>query len=157
MSAVYMLFFLVISLPLFGKITAPAKDVFILLLDGALMLLAYSSIFTFITMTSKNTIVAILVNFVIMFVAIIVAEFICADVLNTEADFIVTGSDLTVVIPSKAERDFCQFLLDFLPSGQSYQLSNNNDFRWQMALYSLGIIGATSGAGIAIFRKSNIK
>ena len=157
MSVVYLLLFLTISLPLFGKFTVPAKDIFILLLDGAMMLLAYSSVFTFISMTSKNPIVALLITIVLFIVTIIIVDFVCTDVLSSEADFIVNGSDLKVVYTSKAERGFCKFLLDFLPSGQSYQLANNNDFRWQMSLYSLVLIGATTGAGMLIFNKTNLK
>ena len=164
MSAVYLFFFLTVSLPLYGKIPASAKDIFILLLDGTLLMLAYSSIFTFITMTSKNTIVAILVTIVTLIAIIIIVDTVCLDVLNQSPyipghyDYLGNWID-EVENPyySKAEHDLCQFIIDCFPSGQSFQLYNYNNYRWQSALYSLFLISATSGAGILIFNKANIK
>ena len=77
----------------------------------------------------------------------------------TESGELIYWNEPNPNLESKPVRDLCQFLLDLFPSGQSMQISREGGYThgWQMALYSLGLIGATSGAGIAIFNKTNIK
>ena len=175
MQAIYLLFFSCISLPVFGKVALPAKNMFLLLLDGTLMLLAYCAISTSITMTCKRPLPALLIAIVCLLFVTIIADTVCLDVLNwfprraepsTESMQIVnqaTSYVNTAVAynrydePSKSLRSFCQFVLDCFPSGQSARLSDNPNYRWQPALYSLGWIISTTGAGIAIFKKSNLK
>ncbi|MDE6275990.1 MAG: ABC transporter permease [Clostridia bacterium] len=165
MSAVYMLFFLTISLPLYGKLPVQAKDITLLLIGGILSMISYSSIYTLIAMASKNQIVAILITLgTVIFITVIVNSF-CLDVMNQQPYY--TGHydrygewvEEIVENPyyNKIEHDFCQFILDCFPSGQTFQLYNYNVYRWQPILYSLGLLAATTGAGITIFNKSNIK
>ena len=167
LSAVYLLIFLVIDLPLFGKTTAPAKDIILLLIDGTFMMLAYCAIFTFVSMTSRNSLTALIVTAALFTIGILIAVY-CYDVAsavpykayptyNEFGEVINENIYVNEHMPSKATQNFCQFLIDLFPSGQSWQLSNENIVRWQMPLYSLCVIGATTGAGIAIFNKSNIK
>ena len=166
MNAVYLLFFLMIGLPLFGMATASANEIIMLIIDGTLMSLAYSAIFTFVSMTSKNSVAALIISIVMIIFGVVIAC-ICDEVVNVEPYWIdgsinEFGEYVEVKVynpnmPSQATQNFCQFILDFLPSGQSFQLANNLTARWQMALCSLGMIGATTGAGTLIFNKTNIK
>ena len=166
LSTIYLIFFLTISLPLLGSFATTARTVLLLLLDGTLMLLSYSAIYTFIVMTSKNTTVSIIISFVLLFASMMLIMYL-EEILNEEPYYIQFvrnefGETVEQLVPnpnmpSKSLKNFCQFILDFFPSGQSYLLSNNNEFRWQMALYSIILIGGTSGAGMLIFNKTNIK
>ncbi|MDE7348811.1 MAG: ABC transporter permease [Clostridia bacterium] len=163
---VYQLFFCVITIPLFGKITDPTKNVYLLMLEGALMILAYSSIFTFITMTSKNQIAALLISLSLIiasyFLAILVFDAILHIPHYIYVDAEIFGIPYRKAVPNpelprKATLDFCKFMLDFLPTGQDLQITLNYVFRWQPMLYNLGWICATSGAGMLIFNKTNLK
>lgn len=165
MSAVYLFFFCIVSLPLYGKIPADAKDIALLLIDGTLTMLAYSSVFTFISMISKNQLIAIIVAIMALLAMYIIVNYVCLDVLNQQPYYTGRydryGNWIEEIIENpyynKTEHDVCQFIIDCFPSGQSFQLHNYNVYRWQPIPYSLGMIGATTGAGIAIFKKSNIK
>lgn len=166
LQIVYLLFFCVITLPLFGKITAPAKNVILLLTDGTLMILAYSSIFTFITMTSKNALVAMLVSLALIIASYFVTLFVSDAIMNIptyiEVDAEFWGIPYKKQVPnpdypSKIEWGLYNFMMDFLPTGQNVRINYLNEYRWQPTLYSLGWIGATSCVGILIFNKSNIK
>lgn len=166
MNAVYLLFFLTISLPLFGLTTLMAKDIFLLLIDGTLMLFGYCAIYTLVVMTSKNTVISLITCAVLVVVSTLIVMY-CSEIVNEEpyyTKYVIDEFGRTVEqvitnpsMPSKAEQNFSQFLLDCLPSGQSFQLSNDLTIRWQMALYSIGFISATSGVGMLIFNKTNLK
>ncbi|MDE6474735.1 MAG: ABC transporter permease [Clostridia bacterium] len=163
---VYQLFFCILTLPLFGKITVPAKNIYLLISEGALMVLAYSSIFTFITMTSKNQIAALLISLSLIIVSYFLAIFVFDAVLSIPP-YIYVDAELFGIpyykkvpnpeLPGKSTLDFCKFMLDFLPTGQDLQITLNYDFRWQPMLYNLGWICATNGAGMLIFNKTNLK
>ena len=55
-------------------------------------------------------------------------------------------------------REVYQFVYDFLPTGQAMQYSFMTAINlWRMPLYSLLISVCTTGAGVFLFRKKNIK
>ena len=169
LNVVYFLFFFTIIFPLRGGFNgfATAQEIILLLVDGTLMMLSYSAIITLIITASKNPTAAIIVS-IILLMSFMLITIPCAGTLD-EVPYIVgtkfdeeTGEIVDKIFynlsyPSKAERDFCHFILDCFPTGQSFQLANEFNIRWQMPLYSLGMIVATSGAGILIFKRSNIK
>ena len=164
--AVYLILFCAISLPLFGKITAPKKNVFLLLLIGTLMILAYSSIFTFVTMTSKNQIAALIISLCLMIASYFIVLFVFDAALSIPP-FIYEDAEIFGMhyykkgrnpkLPSDATLGFCQFMLDFLPTGQCLQLTPGYECHWQSALYSLFWIVSSGGLGMLIFNKSDIK
>ena len=166
LNIVYLFFFCSLTLPLFGKVNAPASDIVKLLLVELMMLLAYSSIFTFITMTSKNAIVAMLVSLALIIASYFVTLFISDAIMKIPA-YIEVDAEFWGIpykkqvpnpdYPSKVEWGLYNFMMDFLPTGQNVRIAYYYEYRWQPILYSLGLIGATSGAGMLIFNKSNLK
>ncbi|MDE5616709.1 MAG: ABC transporter permease subunit, partial [Clostridia bacterium] len=166
-NAVYLLMFIAIALPIFAKITISASDAVWLILDGTLMLFAYSAIITMIVTISKNTTAATIICFSLLFIGMILFQYLNNLISQPPMIENVYINDLGEVVseivpnsnmPSKAAKAFYQFLVDLFPSGQSLQLATGADYNnWQMALYSLGIIGATTGAGMIAFNKTDIK
>lgn len=56
------------------------------------------------------------------------------------------------------QRDIYQFLLEFLPGGQSYLVSGfETENEWRLAGYSALLALLVSGAGYAVFRRKDIK
>lgn len=157
LNATYMMFFFMISFPLYGNFTFPAKDLLLLFIDGTFMMFAYSAVYTFTAMICRNPMISLIVSTVLLSLSfILIIGF--ADIVNeSQYYYEINGEWIAPNMSSKLLRDFSEFMLDFLPSGQSYQLANNNIVKWQMPLYSLVIIGATTGTGMAIFKKANIK
>ncbi|MDE5990635.1 MAG: ABC transporter permease [Clostridia bacterium] len=166
LNLVYLLFFFIISLPMCGGFTAPSKDIIQVLIYGLLMMFSYSAISTFIVMTSKNTTVAIIISFVLLFVSMMLIMYFDEVIQQTPYYTQYTMNEYGEIVeqvianphmPSKSLVNFSQFMLDCFPSGQSFLLSNNNVIRWQMPIYSLSLIAITSGTGLLIFNKTNIK
>ena len=166
-NVVYMFFFFIVTMPMFGGFVLPATTTLWVFINGSLMMLAYSSIMTLIVMTSKNSTASVITAFVLLFVGMLLFQY-CRIIVEAQEFIPVNVLDefgnITEEIirnpryPSPAKKAFFQFVLDFFPSGQSLQISNTEyAHTWQMALYSIGLIGATTGAGILAFKKSNLK
>ena len=166
-NVVYLLFFFCISMPMFGGFVGSATTVLWFFLNGTLMMLAYASITTLIIMSCKNSTAAIITAFALLLIGMFV--FLMCDNIIRAPEFIETEklNELGEIIketirnpqyPSPTKKAFLQFVIDLFPCGQSMQISSTAyTHNWQMALYSLGMIGATSGAGIFAFNKSNLK
>ena len=161
LNVVFLLFFFIVAMPILGGFTQSASTALWILVNGTLI--------TFLIMTTKNVTFSLIIAFVILFLGgmwfftmlnniAIQPEFIpirCHDMAGNEWYEYTPNPNFE----SKPIRDLCQFLLDLFPSGQSMQISREDGYThgWQMMLYSLGLIGATSGAGILVFNKTNIK
>ncbi len=161
LNVVYLLFFFALALPLYAShpnFSISATKILLSILDGTLMMFAYSAVITLVMMTSKNSFITLVATIVLLGTSILLIM-LYKDVLNVP-EFIFSPACNDYVpnsnYPDKSLRHFCQFMLDFFPSGQSYQLADNNP-RWQIALYSLLMIPASTYAGTIIFNKTNIK
>ncbi|MDE7070529.1 MAG: ABC transporter permease [Clostridia bacterium] len=180
LSVIYIIIFFALGMPLLGKFTSSASTIIWMIVDGSLVLMAYSAIMTLIVMTCKNPIASLIISALVITLGALLSYYM--DYIVSIPEVITTlsenqfGETIWVQIPnenapSQAVKAFCRFVTDLLPSGQSFQLSSPGYTHgwtmdmysrgglhyWQMALYSLGIIGATSGIGILIFKKNNIK
>ena len=164
LNFVYLLFFFALTLPIYHtQVIAPAKDIFALITCGTLMLLSYSAVITAVMMTCKNSFITMTVSVVLLGLSMLltylynktlsIPEFVPHPIAGAPTLSFIPNKEY----PNKSLRSFCQFMLDFFPSGQSFQLAVNFTSRWQMALSSLSMIGATSGIGMAIFQRSEIK
>ena len=180
LSVIYIIIFFALGMPLLGKFTSSASTIIWMIVDGSLVLMAYSAIMTLIVMTCKNPIASLIISALVITLGALLSYYM--DYIVSIPEVITTlsenqfGETIWVQIPnenvpSQAVKTFCRFVTDLLPSGQSFQISSigythgwtmdmysrGELHYWQMALYSLGIIGATSGIGISIFKKNNIK
>lgn len=172
LNAVFLLAFFAVGMPLLGNFSLSASAVVGIIVNGTLMMLAYSSIHVFIVMTSKNAVASTVISIVVlaagagfafgMWYIARIPSHIAVDRFNGIGEFIETVTIPWEGYPGKATHDFCQFIADFFPSGQSCQFFfnvRNSEFTYAplQALYSLIWIVATSGVGIAIFNKVNTK
>ena len=180
LSVIYIIVSFALGMPILGKFTTSASSIIWTIVDGSLMLMAYSSLMTLIAMTSKNSFVALIVSLVVLTAGALLAYFMdylvsIPEVIRIPGENAMGETVWLEIInedaPSKAAKVFCRFLTDLLPSGQSLQISGSDKNQgwqfdmfirgklhyWQMALYSLGFISVTSGIGIGLFRKSIIK
>lgn len=172
LNFIFILITLVLGLPLLGKFTLPASTVVWIIVNGSLALLAYSSIYVFIVMTSKNAVASTIISIVVlaagagfafyMYDVANIPAYFTWDVYNGIGEYVETVSIPWDWYPGDAAHNFCRFMTEFLPSGQCHLLFFGVPDKVfyhnaQMALYSLLWIAATSGAGMLIFNKTNLK
>lgn len=165
----YILFMIVIAIigiPLFGGITIEISKLLILIGCIFVMILSYSSIFTFIAMLVSNKTISAVVMVMLAFGMMIFA-LICFRVIDTQ-EYIQSASmidgkmeferTLNPKYPSKEKKKVCQTLLDINPAGQGFQLAGRAAPNLKvLPLYSLGILIVFTSIGMFSFTKKELK
>lgn len=155
-----------IGIPLFGEITISLSKLLMLLGCIFVTVIAYSSIFTFIAMIISNktitAIVSIMLAFCMMMLALICFNKLEAPKTIQEAT-IVNGETKIVEVPNpkylnEEKRKIYQTLLDINPAGQMFQLAGKTAPNLSiLPIYSLGILVISTGVGLVLFKKKDLK
>lgn len=139
-NAAYLLVVICVGMPLIGGGEFPSSDLFKNMLAALPVLLAFSALVTFITMTIKT-----------------IGGAILAIALNYIGSFI----GFAVEILSMKYKRFCEFVTEVLPSMQlnTLQMSVYTpiDHLGRMILYDVIIIAVSTFFGILIFNKTDVK
>ena len=132
--------------------------------DGTLRnkIVAYASFYNMLTMLLKDKTTAVVAGMVITLVSMFLSFYLMMRTFEPEFITITSLTDSNIsekVVPNKkylsgSAEKIVQFIIDFLPSGQSIQISHmtapNIQYMW---LYSFMIIMITNITGISVFRK----
>lgn len=144
-----------------------AKSIAGLIALTLLAMLSFSAIFTLVGMNSQSK----AGSAVAMLLLVLATMFLCSYLLAqlNEPEITAMGqilADGTVEINqelnpdyiSGAKRAIYQFIVDFWPMGQGMQISNTEvTHPWQMGIYAVILVILSTAAGIAGFRKKDIK
>lgn len=156
-----------IGLPLLGTRTGALTYV-VVMFAIFLMAFSYIALFTMICMLCHNrtisSVICILGTFILLFVGIYLNTRLEEPETYSAYEYTDTeGASFSEEIPNpyylrEAEREICAFLFDFLPGGQTIQLSRDeHDRPFLLAAYSAIICITASGAGILLFRRKDIR
>lgn len=164
----YMAVVAAIGIPLVGPVSMDAGQAALMVLGSLVAMAACSALSTFVSMacTSKSisAVVCILGVFLLLIASIYLRSRLDApefytDYFVNEAGEVVWG-DL-VENPqclSGTQRAVYEFFYNLLPPSQAIQYaSRETQNLWQMPLYSLLVILLSTGAGIVLFRKKDLK
>jgi len=165
----YILFLIivtVIGIPLFGNITIPIESLLKLIACIFMVIISYSSIFTFISMLISNKTITAVISIMLAFALMMVA-LTALRILDTQ-EYIQTGSMvngemkfeevLNPKYPSEEKKIVCQVLLDINPAGQSFQIAGRMAPNLNiLPLYSLVIALLFTTTGMIIFNKKELK
>ncbi len=178
---VYLMLVMIIGIPTLGGLQIPIDKFLFILLDMVLIIIAYSSIFNFITLICSDITIATVVcilSFIGMFV---VSEFVVSPIANDKkyysnyvtnenGEIIETQKHLNPNYVGDFAKQVYKNILYIIPSGQASQiqstmsnLSYEND-RYMTdtdiklaGLYSLGLIIVINGIGIYFFKRKDLK
>lgn len=156
----------IIGIPLFGNITMPISKLLMLIGSILITIIAYSSIFTFIAMIISNKTITSVVSIMLAF-GMMMSALTCFNVLERK-EYIQTASlvdgemkfteEKNPKYPSEKEKKICQILLDINPAGQMFQIAGRANANIKvLPLYSLGLTILSTGVGIILFRKKDLK
>ncbi len=165
----YILFMIVIAIigmPLFGGITMSMLALLKLIGCIFVMILAYSSIFTFLAMIISNKTISAVTSIMLAFVLMMVA-LVCLRIIDTQ-EYIQSGSLVNGEMkfeevknpkyPSEEKKKVCQTLLDINPAGQMFELAGRAAPNLKvLPLYSLGEVAIFTGIGLVLFKKKELK
>lgn len=150
------------GIPSYGFFQADIGMVLCNLLGCFVLVIAYSSIMTLLSMLNQNKAVVAVVSIIGVLAFIGIAMNLNRALQAPEFSVLLTETGSKMVRdPGYIEgttRSIYQFFLDFLPTGQAMQLSNMSTLGlWRLPLYSLVLIILTNTAGVLAFRKKNLK
>ena len=169
MCIVFIAVYLAVGYPLLGGFHSEIKQILLLSIAGLMTAVSFASIFTLISAISQNkaaiAVSCILFAFVSMFAGQIIE-------IKLEAPEFYSGYTYTddkgqvVEQPSEknpnylegTKREIYEFLHDFLPGDQQQQIGTMKAEKpWLLTAYSATLIVMTTGAGLYIFRRKNLK
>lgn len=156
-----------IGIPLFGMITMSFSKLLMFLGCIFIVIIAYSSIFTFLAMIISNktitSIVSIMLAFGLMMYALVCLNILQTPEFNDYATIDETGEYKIEQLPnpkypSETKRKVYQTLLDINPAGEMFQLAGRTAPNLSvLPIYSLGIFIVATGVGLVLFRKKELK
>lgn len=160
----------VMGIPMFGLLTKPLINTLALIGTGIFITAAYSAIFTMIAMLISNkpltVITCIFTCLALYFSAMSIGmKLEEPEVISSGYTWDEEKENLVPLQPYPnpdylrgTKRAVYEFLYDFLPAGQGFQLANTNAaLKVQFPIYSLVITGAVTAAGILVFRRKDLK
>lgn len=161
--------YLCAGLPLLGGFHSPVKSILLLVMCSILISMVYASVFTLIGMVSQSksmtAVLCILLAFLLLFTGMyIYTRLDEPKVFNGIAHMDESG---TIVVEENqpnpnyvdgTKRQVYEFVNDFLPGGQALQTASMEVKNpWLLMMYSTVIIVAATGAGVAAFRRKDLK
>ena len=168
-SAAYMATCVIIGLPLGLFFMTPTEQILITILTALILCLSFTGLFTLIAMLCQNKAAVAVICVVGAFVLLFGATFIQSSLSQPEMvneyyydeaqDEWIEGD----LIPNQSyvggiKRQIYEFLQDFLPGGQSIQISQAQiNQSWLLQGYSIIIAIVSSVIGLIIFRRKDLK
>lgn len=147
-----------------------AKTIFLYLLASVCVILAFNALFTCLAMLNQNKAVVAIVTILSILLFLVIALYVEGRLSEPEfwnAEFYMDDAGQIInepampnpnYISSPAMRATLEFIYDFLPGGQAYQLSNMAALHpVTMSLYSLLIAVVSTLIGVFFFRRKDIK
>lgn len=157
-----------LGFPLLGLPKVTPGSAMILLFISFMMVISFCALFTLLCMLNQSKATS-----AVICIIMIVAMLVVASLINSKldapqfydsysiSDSVSDSSTEKVVNPdylTGTKREIYQFMLDFLPSGQSIEISSyKTPHLWQMSAYSFFIAVSSTAAGMFCFRKKDLK
>lgn len=164
--ALFTLIIFSIGIPLFGNITMPLSA-FIERTTGIIgIIFTYNALFTFIAMIIQNkttaSVISILLAFALIFISLIIFNILAspptiqtANIINGTTEF---KEERNPKYPTETERKIYETIFDIIPSGQAFQITNEDEKNLKiLPVYALITTTIFTGIGLIIFKKKDLK
>ncbi len=165
----YIIVCLAIGVPFIEFFQKEISIVIITLIGTVVMVIAFCSIFTLVSMLIQNKAVSaiscILGVFISLFISIMIVQTLSQSKMwgaysytNGDGELVQVDEQENPYYVTGYKRKIYEFFDKFLPTGQSLKYSSmqSEDFV-EMSLYSLSTIVVTTAIGLFIFKKKDIK
>ena len=164
---IYLIIVFLIGIPLFGQMQMSFSQFAIVLLNTALVIISFCSIYNFITMICSEITISISIC-IILFVAMFVAQAALGFTANSrkyiEHAFWDNGNKYIISqepdpnYPGDEKVKQARMLYLFVPQGQAMEIESGNLEYWvQMSISSIILICVVNIAGVCIFSKKELK
>lgn len=170
MHILYIVVVLVLGSLLIGGTTMKATEILIFSLAGIMAVLAMTALLLLFSMSIQSkaagAVVCLLSTIILLFAALTIYQRLEAP--EYYDGYTYTDEDTGEIIEVEREKnpryltgtkkEVYKFLNDFIPASQLYQICMNlSDNLGRIAIYDCVIVLVTTGAGVVIFQKRNLK
>ncbi len=166
MCVVYFIAYLCVGIPLLGFFEMEIKTALLLALAVFMLAIAFSSIFILISMLNQNkantAVICILMAFLLLLIGAQLNKSLNEPETNMGMAMTESGME-TQALPNpkyldEDARKVVQFFYDLLPGGQALQCTSGEVVNLSLLpVYSLFIIILTSGVGLCLFKRKELK
>lgn len=156
-----------VGIPLLGFFQMDPQTAVLLVLCSMVISIAYTSVFTLAAMLIHSKAVLSVVSVITAFLLMFAATYLYASLSQPEmvSDYVINESgEVTQSKPAPnpfyltgTKRKVHEFLLEFLPSGQTFLIINRTPFSARIFLYDGLIFICAAGIGLSAFLKKDIK
>ena len=164
---IYLIIIFLIGIPLYGQMQMSFSQFAIVLLNTALVIISFCSIYNFITMICSEITISISIC-IILFVAMFVAQAALGFTANSrkyiEHAFWDNGNKYIISqepdpnYPGDEKVKQARTLYLSIPQGQAMKIGGNDlTYSAQMAISSIILIGVVNIVGVCIFSKKELK
>ncbi len=152
----YTLAVFIVGVPRLGFFQVSAEHILFYSFVSIMMIFALTSIYTLlcllITNKATSAVICVLVSFALFFSSITIKSRL------EEIKYYESNATSNAIEQLDTKRDLYQFLYDFVPTCQGMQIAMQmSDEPWLLPVYSSVIIIITSGLGIFLFRRKDLK
>lgn len=164
---IYIAVVLLIGTPLFGKIQMSLSQFLMSIVDTCLVIIAYCSIFNFITMICSEVTVSTTIS-ILIFIIMFIAEASLGYIAN--ASKYITNSywenGVEQIISQEPDPNYpgdekvklAKTIYLFIPQGQASKISNiDTELLYKMPIYSIILISIINISGIYLFSRKELK
>ncbi len=167
LSLTYMITCACVGIPLLGFFQIDVKTAAMLILFSIIISITYTSLFTLAAMLIHNKAVLATVSIIAAFLMMFAAGYLNSSLSQPEmrSDFIMNESGAIMesklvpneFYPTGTKRKIYEFLMEFLPSGQSILVLYGEIPFVRTFCYDCLILVSTAGIGLFVFSKKDIK
>lgn len=166
---IYVAIVLIIGIPLIGKLQMPAYQFAINMLNTALIIIAFCSIYNFITMICSDITISTTIctlGFILLFIMNIVTGSALTSSAPTVKNYgvdergnvIVIGEQPNLNYEGEAKYNLIKTIYLLNPESQATEVQDvNSDYTSEMPIYSIALILLMNIGGIYIFSRKQLK
>lgn len=166
---IYVAIVLIIGIPLIGKWQMPESQFAINMLNTALIIIAFCSIYNFITMICSDITISTTIctlGFILLFIMNIVTDSALTSSAPTvknygvdeQGNVIVIGQQPNLNYAGEAKYNFIKTIYLLNPESQASEVQDeNSDYTSEMPIYSIALILVMNIGGIYIFSRKQLK
>ena len=159
----------IVGIPLLGAFQSEISVIIRLAICMLLLSVSFASIYTFITMIIPNKATSAVICLLTAFLFLGVSTYISARLnepkvydeyvyMNESGQMKTEKAEPNPNYVSGTKRELYEFINEFLPGGQSFKIAQmSSESPERLMIYSIVIIVLTTGAGVWIFKKKDLK
>ncbi len=171
LELIYMLLICVIGILALGSIAMPAKEFAIILVNIFMIIIAYSSIFSFIALLCTNITMTTVISFILLLVMFVVNNLLGPTASADRYSYNITANERGELVkeitginqnyPGDTKKKICQAIVYSMPLGQADIISSKfeKDINELYVLIIYAVIESVviTAVGIYVFRKKDLK